>query len=184
MAAARVFGLGYFDFTEVSPFYDRLMIPLRSVYGDLLSFQGRALYDYAAENKPKYYHQSFEKSSILYGLYENAEWIWNSGYAVMVEGPLDVISLYDANVPAFALLGTTFCSGQAWLIRRYTDRTISWLDDDAAGQKATELAQSLLTPLGMRMEFVSKHRSFKDAGETWQKAGFDGIRRVLNELSS
>lgn len=179
-AASRVYGLGYFDLYEVSPFYDRLMFPIRDVYGKLLSFQGRAMFNYEELGKPKYYHAPFDKGSTVYGLYEVAEWSLDAPFLIVVEGPMDVIALWDAGLPAVALMGTTFSMAQAYMIRRYTQTVLLWLDADKAGEEAARLVRAVLDKVSVDVLEVPKHRPFKDAGETWKKAGHDGIKRIIS----
>lgn len=179
-AATRVFGLGYFDLNEVSPFHERLMIPIRDPYGELLSFQGRAMFNYEEQGKPKYYHAPFDKGNVLYGVFENAEHVLDAPFVTIVEGPPDVWACYDAGLPAFGLMGTTFSQHQAYLVRRYARRALLWLDDDEAGDKAAGIVRKMLEPLGVECQQVERRRPFKDAGETWQKAGHDGMRRILH----
>lgn len=180
VAATRVYGLGYFNQNKVSPFYDRLMIPIRDQYGEVVSFQGRAMFNYEAVNKPKYYHAPFEKSNYLYGMFESGESVLDAPFVVLTEGPPDVWACFDAGLTAWGLMGTTFSQTQAYLVRRYTSNVLLWLDKDAAGMKAEELVRKMLKPLGVRVTTVSKHRVFKDAGETWQKAGYAGMKRTLD----
>jgi DNA primase len=156
------------------------MIPIHDAYGELVSFQGRALFNYEHSGAPKYYHAPFEKSTVLYGLWENASWMVEESYAVIVEGPLDVIALWDAGVPAIATMGTSFSQAQAYLFRRYTKKAVLWLDADVAGEKAREVIRRSLSPLGVVISEVSKYRVYKDASDAWQKAGHDGIKRELN----
>lgn len=176
----RVFGLGYFDLNDLSPFYDRLMFPIRDQYGELLSFQGRALYDFHIARKPKYYHSPFDKGGVVYGLYEGAEAAIEAACVVLVEGPMDVIALYDAGLPAVALLGSTFSSYQAYVLRRYTRNVLIWLDQDEAGKRATKNVLALLRTMDFNAREVAPFRAFKDASETWQKAGHEGVRRMIH----
>lgn len=179
-AATRVYGLGYFDLNEVSPFHDRLMIPIRDAYGELLSFQGRAMFNYEASNKPKYYHAPFDKGNVVYGLYEVAEWVLEFPFITIVEGPMDAIALFDAGIPAVALMGTTFSQAQAYMIRRYTQNALLWLDADEAGARSSNLVRNILGKLGVEIKQVPSHRPFKDAGEAWEKAGHLGIKRMID----
>lgn len=179
-AATRVFGLGYFDLNEVSPFHDRLMIPIRTPYGDLLSFQGRALFNHEAAGKPKYYHAPFDKGSVLYGLYEVGEWLVDFPFVTIVEGPMDAVALYDAGIPAVAMMGTTFSQAQGYMIRRYARSALLWLDADDAGTRSAELVRATLTKLGVEVKAVPRQRPFKDAGEAWERAGHLGIKRMID----
>lgn len=104
LAAISIYGLGYFDHNHASVFYDRLMVPIRDPYGNLISFQGRALFDYDALGLPKYFHAPYDKSAIVYGLHECGKRAIDASCITVVEGPFDVIACYDATLCAVATL--------------------------------------------------------------------------------
>ena len=70
------------------------------------------------------------------------ESIQKSGYAVLVEGYFDLLSLWNAGITnVVATLGTALTREQVDLLRRYTGRVVALFDPDEAGKKA--LARSL-----------------------------------------
>lgn len=76
----------------------------------------------------------FTKSSTLYGLNLAAKSIKRSGYALVVEGYLDVILMHQAGFTnTVASMGTSFSETQMDLIKSYTDQLLFFMDTDEAG---------------------------------------------------
>jgi len=118
------------------------MFPIEDVSGNVIAFGGRIL----GEGEPKYLNTPespvFIKGRNLYGLNRTKEDIRRKGYAILVEGYFDLITLWGAgwrNV--VATLGTALTKDHIDLIRRYTDEVIVLFDPDLAGKKA--LARSI-----------------------------------------
>ncbi|MBR5381488.1 MAG: DNA primase, partial [Oscillospiraceae bacterium] len=102
-------------------FRDRLMFPVIDVRGNVIGFSGRIL----GENGPKYLNSPetpvFNKGSNLFAL--NLAKKSKSGYILLSEGNIDVVSLHQAGFDsAVASLGTSLTAEQARLISRYTDQ--------------------------------------------------------------
>jgi DNA primase len=128
---------GYYD-----RFRGRVMIPIEDVDGRVIAFGGRLI----AKGEPKYMNSPespvYTKGNTLYGLARTREAIREKGFALMVEGYFDLISLWNAGITnVVALLGTALTRPQVDLIRRYTTRVAAVFDPDDAGRKA--LARSL-----------------------------------------
>ncbi|MCI0454853.1 MAG: DNA primase [Candidatus Dadabacteria bacterium] len=124
---------GYYD-----RFRERLMFPIRDVEGNVLGFGGRTL----TQEEPKYLNSPesaiYHKSRILYGLDKARDYIRRKGEAIMVEGYMDLLSLYFAGIKnVVATLGTALTRDHVMLIKRYTDRSIVIFDGDEAGEKAS-----------------------------------------------
>ena len=88
-------------------FRDRIMFPIRSVRGDVIGFGGRVL----DKGEPKYLNSPetpvFHKGQELYGLFEARQGLRAKGYALVVEGYMDVVALAQWGYPnAVATLGT------------------------------------------------------------------------------
>jgi DNA primase len=123
-------------------FRGRLMFPIEGVAGNVIAFGGRIL----GEGEPKYLNTSespvFIKGRNLYGLNRTKEDIRRKGYAILVEGYFDLITLWGAGSRnVVATLGTALTKEHIDLIRRYTDEMIVLFDPDLAGKKA--LARSI-----------------------------------------
>ncbi len=133
-------------------FRDRLMFPIRSVGGTIIAFGGRALSDTAM---PKYLNSPdtpfFKKGETLYGLYEVKGNIRDKNVAIVVEGYMDFLMLYQAGLRyGVAPLGTALTENQARIIGRYAKRVYLLYDGDEAGQKAAQRALPILLGAGLK----------------------------------
>ncbi len=124
---------GYYD-----RFRNRLMFPIRSAKGEILSFGGRALGD----AQPKYMNGPqtalFDKSRVLYGLDLARDPIRQSDAAVVVEGYVDVIVAHQHGYRnVVAPLGTALTGEHAGMLKKLAKRIYLALDADPAGIRAT-----------------------------------------------
>ncbi|MFA5182133.1 MAG: DNA primase [Syntrophales bacterium] len=131
---------------ERGEYYDRfrgrLIFPIEDQAGQIIAFGGRIM----GEGEPKYLNSPesalFSKGKNLYGLSRTKEDIRKSGYAILVEGYFDLLSLWNAGVRnVVATLGTALTRDHVDLLRRYTKDVAVVFDGDDAGKKA--LARSL-----------------------------------------
>lgn len=118
-------------------FRGRLMFPIFNPQGKVIGFGGRALGD----EMPKYLNSSesdvFLKKNNLYALNFTKKNISDENQVLMVEGYMDVISLYQSGIRnVVASLGTALTDNQCQLITRYTKNVVLSYDSDAAGIKA------------------------------------------------
>ena len=118
-------------------FRNRVMFPIINTSGKVIGFGGRAIGD----GMPKYLNSPenkvFQKKSNLYALNTTKQDMGKEGFAVLVEGYMDVISLYQHGVRnVSASLGTALTENQAKLLKRYTDKVVLSYDADNAGRKA------------------------------------------------
>ena len=120
-------------------FRNRIMFPIIDHRGDIVGYGGRTI----GEDDAKYINSSegpiYNKSKILYGLYQAKEAIRDAKAVVLVEGYFDVIACHQVGVKnAVAVSGTALTEEHAKMIRRYTDKVILCLDQDQAGKDAAE----------------------------------------------
>jgi DNA primase len=118
-------------------FRDRIMFPIRSVQGDVIGFGGRVL----DSSEPKYLNSPetsvFIKGRELYGLHEARTGLRKLGYALVVEGYMDVVALAQCGFPnAVATLGTACSAEHVQKLFRFTDAVVFSFDGDAAGHRA------------------------------------------------
>ena len=168
---------------ENTGFYDtfrnRLMFPVIDVRGNVIGFSGRILGD----GEPKYMNSPetlvFNKSRNLFAL--NLAKKSKSGYIILSEGNIDVVSLHQAGFDsAVASLGTSLTPEQARLLSRYTGEVIIAYDNDAAGQKAAQRAIGILEKLDLKVK-VLRMSGAKDPDEFIQRKGADAFRNLLSE---
>ena len=146
--ARRGRGGGAYDY-----FRDRLMFPTWDIQGETVGFGGRVLGD----GQPKYLNTPetpiYKKSRLLYGLDRARREIQRAGYAVVVEGYTDVISLHRNGVPlAVATNGTALGDDHFELLRRFTDRIVLAFDADAAGSRAARRGEELDIPVRLDLD--------------------------------
>ena len=146
--ARRGRGGGAYDY-----FRDRLMFPTWDIQGETVGFGGRILGD----GQPKYLNTPetpiYKKSRLLYGLDRARREIQRAGYAVVVEGYTDVISLHRNGVPlAVATNGTALGNDHFELLRRFTDRIVLAFDADAAGSRAARRGEDLDIPVRLDLD--------------------------------
>jgi len=116
-------------------FRSRVIFPIISTGGKVIGFGGRSLGD----DMPKYLNSQessvFQKKNNLYALNLTKQEIGKSGYGILVEGYMDVISLYQYGVRNVAAsLGTALTENQARLLKRYTGQVVLSYDADEAGK--------------------------------------------------
>ncbi len=160
-------------------FRDRLIFPVRNYRGQVVAFSGRDLS--FRDDAPKYINSPdtliYSKKMNLFGLYESLDELKKKdSNAILCEGNFDVISMHQAGfTSAMASLGTSFTEEQARLIARYTDTVDLMFDSDSAGQNSTDKAINILS--GMSIQVRIHHlKSFKDASESLEKLGTDGLK--------
>lgn len=122
-------------------FRGRIIFPVLDINGRPIAFGARIL----DKGEPKYLNSpetpAYIKGEHLYGLFQNKADIQQKKFAILVEGYLDLISLYQFGVQnAVASLGTAFTSEQAKLLSRFARKTVVNYDGDSAGVKAARRA--------------------------------------------
>jgi DNA primase len=163
---------GFYD-----TFRNRLMFPVIDVRGNVIGFSGRILGD----GEPKYMNSPetlvFNKSRNLFAL--NLAKKSKSGYIILSEGNIDVVSLHQAGFDsAVASLGTSLTAEQARLLSRYTKEVIIAYDNDGAGFKAAQRAIGILEKLDIKVR-VLRMSGAKDPDEFIQNKGPDAFRLLL-----
>ena len=114
-------------------------------------FGGRVLVD----AKPKYLNSpesvGFDKSAVLYGLFEVIEHARKPEHLLVVEGYMDVVGLAQHGIHyAVAGMGTAFTEGQVKLAMRYCKTLIFCFDGDAAGMKAAKRVVEKVAPYAVQ----------------------------------
>ena len=128
-------------------FRDRIMFPIRSVQGDVIGFGGRVL----DQGEPKYLNSPetplFSKGRELYGLHEARAALRQRGYALVVEGYMDVVALAQSGFGnAVATLGTACTADHVQKLFRFTDSVVFSFDGDGAGRRAARRALEASLP--------------------------------------
>ncbi|MGH7935780.1 MAG: DNA primase, partial [Chthoniobacterales bacterium] len=105
-------------------FRGRLMFPICNDVGEVIAFSGRILQ--SEEGSAKYLNSPetplFRKGSILFGLHKTKRGLIDAGTAIVCEGQLDLITLFEAGLTnVVAPQGTAFTEGQARILKRFVN---------------------------------------------------------------
>jgi DNA primase len=161
----------------------RLIFPIINTQGKVIGFGGRIIGD----GEPKYLNSQeslvFQKKNNLYGLNVTRQEIQKEGYAIVVEGYMDMVSLYQGGVKnAVATLGTALTPEQAKLLSRYTHSVVLCYDADAAGIKAAIRGIDVLRGAGVEVKVLHVDDG-KDPDEYIQKHGRDEFINLVKNKS-
>ena len=138
-------------------FRGRVMFPIHNISGRVVGFGARTLKrdDKMAKylNSPE--SEIYHKSDVLYGLFQARQAIRTEEVCYLVEGYLDVLSLYQGGIKnVVASSGTSLTEGQIRLIKRYSDNVTVLYDGDEAGIKASLRGTDLLLEGGLNVRVV------------------------------
>lgn len=176
LSAERNNGGGLYD-----RFRNRVIIPIADERGRVVGFGGRVLDD----STPKYLNTPetilFNKRKLLFGLDRSHRAIQQAGYAIVVEGYMDAISVFGAGVKnVVASLGTAFTAEHCQKLLRYAPDIYFCYDSDEAGQKATIRALSIVRDTGAVVRVIVVPDG-KDPDEYIRKHGADAFRALVKE---
>lgn len=141
-------------------FRGRIMFPIRDVSGRTVGFSGRTFADVDPSSSAKYINSPetpvFDKSRILYGLDRAKEGIRKYGFAILVEGQVDLLMAHQAKyVNTVALSGTGFTEGHAALLKRYTENLVIAFDGDRAGVSAAGRAAQIALRASLNVKLAT-----------------------------
>ena len=143
---------GTYDF-----FRGRIIFPIHNITGRIIGFGGRTL---RTDKKVAKYFNSpesdiYNKSNVLYGLFQSKSEIIKSDSCLLVEGYTDVVSLHHNGVKnAVSSSGTSLTDGQIRLIKRFTNNVVILYDSDPAGINASFRGVDMLLKAGLSVKVV------------------------------
>jgi DNA primase len=122
-------------------FRGRIMFPIHNDVGEVIAFSGRVL-EKEAEGA-KYLNSPetplFRKGRVLFGLHKTKRGLIEANCAIVCEGQLDLITVFEAGITnVVAPQGTAFTENQARILKRFVSEVVLCFDADTAGQKAAE----------------------------------------------
>jgi len=139
-------------------FRDRIMFPLRDAHGTVVGFTGRQLKE-DKEAGGKYVNTPetllYHKGSVLFGFDQAKDAVRTVGFALLVEGQMDVIGLRQHGFGnAVAVSGTALTSDQLLLLKRVTDTLALCFDADPGGSSASSRGIELAWQAGFGVQVV------------------------------
>ena len=160
-----------------------LIMPYRDNQGKIIALVGRSLLNDADREEKKVHKYKnttkFKKGNVLFGLYENKQYILDQNCVYVVEGQFDVIKAVEKGFSNIVGLGTASMTPyQFSVISRYTDNIRLLLDNDDTGEKGRKLILGKFGKLANIQNFYLLD-SFKDIDEYFTKSGEDSVSFVV-----
>jgi len=168
-------------------FRGRLMFPVISESGRVLGFGARRLFD--DDNLEAKYINSpetkiYNKSKILYGLNFAKKRIKETGYALLVEGYMDLISLYQNGIEnVIASSGTSLTTLQIKILSRYTKEIVIVYDADLAGQNAARRGIEIILENDINANLIVLPKG-EDPDSFIKNYGKEKFEELLNKRQS
>ena len=163
-------------------FRERLIFPIRNETGRVIAFGGRAM---QADRQPKYLNSPetaiYKKNTVLYNLGRARAAMRRENRAVLVEGYMDVIGVWQAGVEnAAATCGTALTQQQVRALRRHVDTVVVNFDSDQAGQDAAERSIEMLLREGVNVRVLELPEG-KDPDDFCAARGGEAYREQLRQ---
>ena len=164
-------------------FRGRMTVPLMDATGQVIGFTGRIIID--DPKAPKYLNTPqtllYDKGRHVFGLSQAKEAIRTQDKAVVVEGNLDVVSSYQADVrEVVATAGTAMTEHHLKALKRLTSRITLAFDGDKAGLAATERAIPIAQAVGVDIFVATLPATAKDPDELIQTQSVSAWRAVID----
>tara|TARA_A100001011_G_scaffold161210_1_gene169564 strand:- start:95 stop:2041 length:1947 start_codon:yes stop_codon:yes gene_type:complete len=166
-------------------FKNRIMFPIKSISGRVLGYGARIM---SSSSKIAKYINSpesevYQKSKVLYGLFESKSYIIKEDNCLLVEGYTDVIQLHQKGIKnVVSSSGTALSSDQIMLVKRLTENVTVIFDRDQAGINAALRGIDLILEHGMNVR-ICKLDEGEDPDSLARKHSFDYIKDFINQNS-
>lgn len=163
-------------------FRSRIVFPIHHPSGKPIAFGGRI---FGADDPAKYLNSPetplYKKSDVFYGLQASRDSIRKTGHAILVEGYMDFLQLYQAGIhPVVAVSGTAFTPRHALALSRITKKVILFYDGDSAGGNAAIRAGWVLLKAGLEPKVVRPPKDLDP--DDWVRDV--GRNKILMEIES
>lgn len=175
--------MGLFTQSGYDNYRNRIIFPIHNLSGKVIGFGARTL----SENKktPKYLNspetEIYDKSKVLYGIFQARKRIRELSDCILVEGYTDVISLHQGGLNnVVSSSGTSLTEGQIRLIKRFSEQLTMLFDGDEAGIKAAKRGLPLVLKQGLNLNIVILPDG-QDPDSYLKEMGADAIKRYIND---
>ncbi len=150
-------------------FRDRIIFPVIDVNGKIVGYSARVAPG-GDEKSAKYVNtpqtEIYDKSKVLYGLYQAKTEIKKQNCAIAVEGNLDVVASFVAGIEnTIAISGTALTEEHAKIIKRYAEKVKLCFDMDEAGQNAMKKSTKTCLEAGLEVEIITMPDGVKDVND-------------------
>ena len=166
-------------------FKNRIMFPIKSISGRVLGYGARIMSN--SKKIAKYINspesEVYQKSKVLYGLFESKSFIIKEDNCYLVEGYTDVIQFHQKGINnVVSSSGTALSSNQIMLVKRLTENITIIFDRDQAGISAALRGIDLILEHGMNVR-ICKLDEGEDPDSLARKHSLDYINDYINRNS-
>ena len=166
-------------------FKNRIMFPIKSISGRVLGYGARIMSN--SSKIAKYINspesEVYQKSKVLYGLFESKSNIIKEDNCLLVEGYTDVIQLHQKGIKnVVSSSGTALSSDQIMLLKRLTENVTVIFDRDQAGINAALRGIDLILEHGMNVR-ICKLDEGEDPDSLARKHSLDYIKNFIIQNS-
>lgn len=166
-------------------FRGRVIFPVFTIYGKVAGFGARIINDTGEKEQPKYLNSPestiYQKSKLLYGLYQAKEALRKSQRALIVEGYSDVITLHQAGVGiAVATCGTALTADHAEALARLVKSVVVMFDGDQSGTIASYRGIDILLRQGLDV-FILRLPLNEDPDSFVRNHGIEAFQRQVED---
>jgi DNA primase len=170
------------DGSAYDRFRDRVMFSLFDLSGRVVGFAGRGR---DKDAMPKYLNSPetllYRKKEFLYGLNVTRQYIKDEKYALVVEGYMDFLTLYQAGIRNIvATSGTAMTAEHAQMLKRFAPAVVLVFDGDAAGQTAAQRGVFTLAPFDLDVSVLVLPPE-EDPDSFVKKHGAEPFRALLEK---
>ena len=162
-------------------FRNRLMFPIHNSGGQVIAFGGRTM---DSKDPAKYMNSPetvlYSKSRVFYGLDKTQKVIRQEKTAILVEGYMDFLQLYQGGIKnIIAVAGTAFTENHVYQMKKLAQKILLMYDGDSAGKNAAVRAGYMLMKGGME-PFIIPVPDGLDPDDWIRQEGVDAIKDKLN----
>ena len=177
-------------------FRDRIIFPIFDTSKRPVGFAGRGL---TADAMPKYLNSPetplYQKNKLLYGFHITQQFVRECKSAIIVEGYMDFLALYQAGIKnVIATSGTACTDTHGRILRRFTDKLFLVFDGDAAGIEAARRAIFVLAPYNFNIRVLTipddedpdeyvKARGPKAFNDLLESSSKDYMKFILDKIA-
>lgn len=175
------------DGTYYNKFSKRVIFPIFDLKGNIAGFTSRVWKD--NDTRSKYVNTSlsdvYQKSLLVYGLYQAVYDILMSNLVLVVEGNPDVISCHQEDIKiAVSACGTSFMDEHFLILRQFTNRFIFCFDDDEGGEKSiVRIKEMLKDKKDIKVGYLQID-GVNDLDELIREFGADSLKKSILNLES
>jgi len=138
---AKKFQLGYIPFFVKHQLRGRVIFPIFDPSRNLVAISSREIFKSEKNFLPVYWHESYQKTFYLYGIENTYKELRRAGFAIAIEGQIDVLQLYNHGIRnVVGLCGNKMSDVHISVINRYCQEIVLLLDRDEnqSGQHGAE----------------------------------------------